>query len=186
MLYAATERGVCYLESPDKEEIKTLGELPVSGGVPVYELASKDKDIWAATRYGLQVFMNGAWKSLNAVSAKDVPEATNVPNPSVAYHDTSLYWVYENRVMFKPRKQEAKVLLERDRPFQLRFDGDILYVAYYGGVTAYDVRKRLWTDFRLVDGIPGTRVTTATVTGGFIYIGTDAGVQRIVLRPYLP
>lgn len=185
-LYAATERGVCYLESADKEEIKTLGELPVSGGVPVYELASKDKDLWAATRYGLQVFQGGTWKSLNAVSSKDVPEASNVPNPSVAYHDTSLYWIYENRVMMKPRKQEPKVLLERDRPFQLRFDGDVLYVAYNDGVAAYDVRKRLWTDFRLVDGIPGTRVVCEAVDGGFLYVGTDAGVQRIVLRPYLP
>lgn len=185
-LYAATERGVCYLESPDKEDVQTLGELPVVGGVAVYELTSKDKDIWAATRYGLQVFQGGAWKSLNAVSAKDVPEATNVPNPSVAYHDTSLYWIYENRVMMKPRKQVPKVLLERDHPFRLRFDGDILYIAYADGVAAYDVRKRLWTDFRLVDGIPGTRVTCIALDAGFLFVGTDAGVQRIALRPYLP
>jgi hypothetical protein len=185
-LYAATERGVCYLESPDKEEILTLGELPVPGGVQVYELASKDKDLWAATRYGLQVFQNGAWKSLNAVSTKDVPEASNVPNLSVAYHDTTLYWIYENRVMAKPRKQLPKVLLERNAPFQLRFDGDILYVAYADGVAAYDVRKRLWNDFRLVDGIPGTKITCVAVADAFLYIGTDAGVERIALRPYLP
>ncbi len=185
-LYAATERGVCYLESPDREEIKTLGELPVSGGVEVFELSSKDKDLWAATRYGLQVFQNGTWKSLNAVSSKDVPEATNVPNPSVAYHDTTLYWIYENRIMAKPRKQLPKVLLERNAPFRLRFDGDILYVAYADGVAAYDVRKRLWNDFRLVDGIPGTKVTCVTVADGFLFVGTDAGVERIALRPYLP
>jgi ligand-binding sensor domain-containing protein len=186
LLYAATERGVCYLDSPDKEEIKTLGELPVAGGVPVYELASKDKDLWAATRYGLQVFQGGSWKSLNAVSAKDVPEATNVPSPSVAHHDTSLYWIYGNRVMVKPRKKEQRVLLERDRPLLLRFDGDILYVAFYSGVTAYDTRKGLWADFRLEDGIPGTRVLTMAVDGGRLWIGTDAGVERISLRPYLP
>jgi ligand-binding sensor domain-containing protein len=185
-LYAATERGVCFLESPDKEELRTLGELPVSGGVPVYELASKDKDLWAATRFGLQVFQGGAWKSLNAVSSKDVPEATNVPSPSVAHHDTSLYWIYGNRVMVKPRKREQRVLLERDRPIQLRFDGDILYVAFYGGVTAYDTRKGLWADFKLEDGIPGTRVLCMAVDAGRLYIGTDAGVERISLRPYLP
>ena len=186
LLYAATERGVCYLESAEKEDLKTLGELPVAGGVPVYELASKDKDLWAATRYGLQLFQGGAWKSLNAVSSKDVPEASNVPNLSVAYHDTSLYWVYENRVMVKPRKKEQKVLLERDRPFQLRFEGDLLFVAFYGGVTAYDMRKGLWTDFKLEDGIPGGRVLCEAIADGKLWMGTDAGVERIVLRPYLP
>ena len=185
-LYAATERGVCYLESPDDEDPKTLGELPVPGGVAVYELSSKDNDLWAATRYGLQVFQKGAWKSLNAVSAKDVPEATNVANPSVVYHDTTLYWIYENRIMAKPHKQLPKVLLERNGPFQLRFDGDILYVAYADGVAAYDVRKQLWNDFRLVDGIPGTKVTCLAVADGYLYVGTDAGVERIALRPYLP
>lgn len=185
-LYAATERGVCYLESPDKDEVKTLGELPVPGGLPVYELASKDKDLWAATRYGLYVFQGGAWKGLNSVSANAVPEAVNVPNPSVAYHDTTLYWIYENRVMAKPRKRNARVLFERDRPFQLRFDGEVLFAAYADGVAAFDVRRDLWTDFRLVDGIPGTRVTCMAVADGFLFIGTDVGVERIALRPYLP
>ncbi|HKP97513.1 MAG TPA: hypothetical protein VJ385_17340 [Fibrobacteria bacterium] len=186
-LFAGTERGVGYLENPDKEEFKTLGgELPVQGGVQVYEMASKDKDLWAATRLGLVVFQKGAWKTLNDVSGKDVPEATLVSVPSMAYHDSSMYWIYENRVMVKPRKQAQRILFERDRPFRLRFDGDVLYVAFAGGVTAYDMRRNLWTDFRLEDGIPGTRVLSLAVSQGKLWIGTDAGVERINLRPYLP
>ncbi len=186
LLYLGTERGVCFIDDVSKDDLPTLGELPVPGGVQVFELATKDKDLWAATRYGLHVFQNGAWKTLNAVSAKDVPEATNVMNPSVAHHDTSMYWIYENRVMVKPRKREQKVLLERDRPIKLRFDGDMLYVAFQSGVTAYDTKKGLWTDFRLEDGIPGLQVISMAVSGGKLWIGTDAGVERITVRPYLP
>ncbi|MDB5050416.1 MAG: two component regulator propeller domain protein [Fibrobacteres bacterium] len=186
-LFVGTERGVGYLEDPDKEEIKTVGgELPIQGGVQVYELISKDKDLWAATRLGLIVFQKGAWKTLNDVSGKDVPEASLVSVPSMAYHDSSMYWVYENRVMVKPRKQAQKVLLERDHPFRLRFDGDMLYIAFTTGVTAYDTRKGLWTDFRLEDGIPGTRVLSMALSGGKLWMGTDAGIERINLRPYLP
>jgi hypothetical protein len=185
-LYVGTERGVAYFDDVSKDDLPTLGELPVPGGVQVFELVAKDKDLWAATRYGLHVFQGGTWKSLNQVSAKDVPEATNVYNPSVAYHDTSMYWIYENRVMVKPRKREQKVLLERDRPFKLRFDGDILYVAFSTGITAYDTRKRLWTDFRLDDGIPGLRVVSMALSGGKLWMGTDAGIERITVRPYLP
>lgn len=187
MLFIGTERGVGFLEEPDKEEIKTAGgQLPVEGGVLIYELASKDHDLWAATKLGLYVLQKDAWKTLNQVSGKDVPEATLVPVSSIAYHDTTMYWVYGNRVMFKPRKQVQKVLLERDRPFRLRFDGDMLYVAFATGVTAYDTRKGLWSDFNLADGIPGTQVLTEAVAGGKLWIGTDAGVERINLRPYLP
>jgi hypothetical protein len=185
-LIVGTERGVSYLDEVSKENLPTLGELPIPGGVQVFELASKDKDLWAATRYGLHVFQNGAWKSLNQVSSKDVPEAASVLNPSVAYHDTSMYWIYGNRVMVKPRKHEQRVLLERDRPIKLRFEGDMLFVAFQTGVTAYDIRKGLWTDFRLEDGIPGLRVITMAISAGKLWIGTDAGVERINLRPYLP
>jgi ligand-binding sensor domain-containing protein len=186
LLYLGTERGVCYLEDVNKDDLRTLGELPIPGGVQVFELASKDKDLWAATRYGLHLFQAGAWKSLNQVSSKDVPEASNVLNHSIAYHDTSMYWTYENKVMVKPRKKEQRVLLERDRPFKLRFDGDVLYVAFSTGVTAYDTRKGLWADFRLADGIPGSKVTSLAISSGLLWIGTDAGVERIKLRPYLP
>lgn len=186
-LYVGTERGVGYLETPDKEEIKTVGgELPVQGGVQVYELTSKGQDLWAATHLGLFVFQKGAWKTLNDVSGKDVPEASLVSVPSMAYHDTSMYWVYGNRIMVKPRRQSQRVLFERDHPFRIRFDGDMLYVAFATGVTAYDIRKGLWTDFQLADGIPGMRVLSMALSKDKLWIGTDAGVERINLRPYLP
>ena len=88
--------------------------------------------------------------------------------------------------MFKPRKQLPKVLFERDRPTRLVFDGDILYALFFSGVTAYDVSKSLWTDFRLEDGIPGAQALSLAVFDGRLWIGTDAGVTRINLRPYLP
>jgi hypothetical protein len=65
-------------------------------------------------------------------------------------------------------------------------DGNILYVAFYSGVTAFDLDKKLWTDFRLQDGIPGTRVLSIALNSGKLWIGTDAGVERINSRPYLP
>jgi hypothetical protein len=88
--------------------------------------------------------------------------------------------------MFKPRGQSAGVLFDRDRPYRLRLDGAVLYVAWHGGVTAYDLGKNLWTDFRLEDGLPGTRVLSMAVSGGFLWVGTDRGVGRIRVRPYLP
>lgn len=185
-LHVATERGVAFLEDPAKEDFRTLGEIPVPGGLEVFEMATNNKDIWAATRYGLYVFQAGAWKSLDQVSGKDVPEASQVTIPSVLYRDTTLYWISGNRVMIKPRKQAAKVLLERDRPIRLRTEGDYLYVAFHSGVTAYHVRKGLWTDFRLEDGIPGSRVLSMALSQGKLWIGTDAGVQRIAIGPYLP
>jgi hypothetical protein len=169
-LFLGTERGVGYLEDADKAEIKTLGgELPVQGGVQINEISHKDHDLWAASRLGLWVFQKGAWKTLNQVSGKDVPEASLVNVSSLAYHDTSMYWVYENRVMVKPRKQSQRILLERDHPFRLRVEGDMLFVAFATGVTAYDLRKGLWTDFRLEDGIPGTRVLSLAVGSGKLW-----------------
>ena len=78
------------------------------------------------------------------------------------------------------------MLLERSTPFKLRLDGTILYVAFHDGVTAFDTGKNLWTDFRLSDGIPGTRVLSASVSGGWLWVGTDLGVSRIRVKPYLP
>ncbi len=183
-LYAASEQGVSYLTDP-AGEFQSV-ETPIQGGVPVYELVSKDKDLWAATRFGLYVHQVSGWKSLKEVSGKDVPEAFAVSVPSVAYHDTSLYWISGNKVMVKPKKQQPKVLMERDQPIRLKFDGDLLFVAYYSGVTAYDMRKNLWTDFRLQDGIPGSQVLSISLDGGKLWVGTDAGVERINIKPYLP
>ena len=81
-----TERGVCFLDDVSKEDLPTLGELPIPGGVQVFELASKDKDLWAATRYGLHVFQDGAWKSLNQVSrprtCRKRPTCSTPPSPT--------------------------------------------------------------------------------------------------------
>jgi hypothetical protein len=184
LLYAATEEGVAYLVQPsdDFQSLESLNQ----GGLPVYELVSKDKDLWAATRLGLFVHQASGWKDLKAVSGKDVPEATLVSVPSVAYHDSSLYWINGNKIMIKPKKQLPRVLLERDQPTRIRFEGDLLFVAYYTGITVFDLQKKLWTEFKLEDGIPGTRVLTFSLDGGKLWMGTDAGVERINYKPYLP
>ena len=184
LLYAASEEGVAYLTNP-QGEFQSLESLN-QGGLPVYDLVSKDKDLWAATRLGLYVHQVGGWKDLKAVSGKDVPEATLISVPSIAYHDTSLYWISGNKIMVKAKKQQAKVLLERDQPIRIRFDGDLLFVVFYTGVTVYDLNKRLWTDFRLQDGIPGSRVLSLSLDAGKLWIGTDVGVGRVNYRPYLP
>jgi ligand-binding sensor domain-containing protein len=183
-LFAASEDGVAYVADP-QSEFQSL-EAVNQGGVPVYQLISKGKDLWAATRLGLFVHQAGGWKDLKAVSGKDVPEATLIPVPSVAYHDTSLFWINGNKIMVKAKKQQPKILFERDQPIRLQFEGDILFVAFYSGITAYDLRKSLWTDFRLQDGIPGTRVLSLSIDNGKLWIGTDAGVERINYKAYLP
>ena len=59
-------------------------------------------------------------------------------------------------------------------------------MVFYTGVTVYDLNKRLWTDFRLQDGIPGSRVLSLSLDAGKLWIGTDVGVGRVNYRPYLP
>jgi hypothetical protein len=185
LLHAANEEGVSYLEDP-KGDFKSL---PMPGNVryAVYELESKGKDLWAATRFGLYVHRPGkGWASLKDVTGKDVPESYGQLVPSVRHHDTTLYWLSGHKVMRKPRGSQGSVLLERDRPFRLRIDGHFLYVAFHGGVTAFDLRRNLWTDFRLEDGIPGDRVLSMALSPGHLWIGTDKGVARIKAGPYLP
>jgi ligand-binding sensor domain-containing protein len=184
-LCAGTEEGVSCLADP-KEEFHSLENMPNGPGVPTYELESKDKDLWAATRYGLFVHRADGWKSLKEVSGRDVPESYGVVVPSVRYHDSTLYWIDGGKIMFKPKRQLPKVLFERDRPTRLLFDGDVLYCVFFSGVTAYDVGKNLWTDFNLQDGIPGNQVLCQAVFDGKLWIGTDLGVTRVNPRPYLP
>jgi hypothetical protein len=184
-LYAGSEEGAAWLAEPDG----SFESLPKPGGVrvPVYELESKGKDLWAATQYGLYVYREDkGWQTLKEVAGKDVPESYGQLIPSLKHLDTTLYWLSGAKLMYKPRGQGAKVLLDRDRPFKLRLDGSILYVAFHDGVTAFDTGKNLWTDFRLSDGIPGTRVLSANVSGGWLWVGTDLGVTRIRVKPYLP
>lgn len=188
MLYAGSEEGASFLTKPD-EEFRSM-PLPGSIRVPVYEFESKGKDIWAATRYGLYVYRakdgNAAWMTLKELTGLDVPESYGQLIPSVRHRDTTLYWLSGSKIMFKPRGRPAKVLFDRDRPFRLRMDGPILYVAFHGGVTGYDTDKNLWTDFRLEDGIPGSRVLSMAVAKGDLWIGTDRGAARVRAKPYLP
>jgi len=183
-LFAGTEQGVARLDNPDGQFVD-LGN-PGGIAVPVFDLSEKGKDLWAATKYGLFVHYKGEWKTLNDVSGEDVPEALGQEIKSVAYHDSSLYWVSDNRIMTKSRKALPRVLLERDRPFRIRFDGQYLLVGWYGGFTAWNMERGLWTDFTLADGIPGTQVLSFAKAGDFLWVGTDQGVMRIALRGYLP
>jgi hypothetical protein len=86
----------------------------------------------------------------------------------------------------KPRRQEPRTVFTQDGIFRLVLDGNILYVAHTFGVRAYNLKNRLWTDFRLEDGIPGRKMLSIMVRDGFLWIGTDTGVMRIRARPYLP
>jgi hypothetical protein len=183
-LYAGTEQGVAMLEFPDGQ----FHELPTPGGitVPVYDLASKNQDLWAGTRFGLFVTRKGEWKTLKEVSGTDVPEAMGQEVRSVGYHDSTLYWLSGNRVMVKPRKQQPRVLLERDRPFRIRFTEKYLFVGWYGGLTVWNLERGLWTDFNLSDGIPGNQVLSFANSEDALWIGTDLGALRITLRGYLP
>lgn len=184
-LYAATEEGASWLDRPDGSF--TSMPMPAATRVPVYEFESKGKDLWAATRYGLYVHQGEkGWRTLKEITGKDVPESYGQLIPSVRHRDTVLYWLSGGKIMLKPRGREARILFDRDRPFRLRLDGSILYVAFHGGVTAYDLVRNLWTDFRLEDGIPGTRVLSMAISQGHLWMGTDLGVARIRVRPYLP
>jgi hypothetical protein len=190
-LYAATEEGASFLDRPEGEFASM--PMPAATRVPVYEFESKGRDLWAATRYGLYVYQAakdpreaGVWRTLKEITGKDVPESYGQLIPSVRHRDTVLYWLSGGKIMFKPRGVAARVLFERDRPFRLRMDGSILYVAFHGGVTAYDLVRGQWTDFRLEDGVPGTRVLSMAVSQGHLWMGTDLGVARIRVRPYLP
>lgn len=183
-LIAGTYQGAAQLDSPEGE----FTDMGSPGGITaaIYDFASKDRDLWAATRYGLFVHRKGEWKSLSQVSQVDVPEAIGQVIPSVGYHDSTLFWVSDNRVFIKPRKQKERVLLERDRPFKLRFSGKYLLVGWYHGFTAYNLERNLYTDFTLADGIPGTQVLSFAMSNDALWVGTDRGVMRIALRGYLP
>lgn len=183
-LYAGTEQGVVRLDTPDGAFV----DMGSPGGIaaPVFDLADKDHDVWAGCKYGLFVTRKGEWKTLSEVSGADVPEAVGQEVRSVGYHDSTLFWLSGNRIMVKPRKQVPKVLLERDRPFRLRFTDKYLLVGWYGGFTAWNLERGLWTDFRLEDGIPGSQVLSFAFSQDALWVGTDRGVMRIAMRGYLP
>jgi hypothetical protein len=132
------------------------------------------------------VLRPSGWRTFDDVTLDDVPEGTGVRVTAVAFHDSSLYWAGEDRVYVKARRHEARTLFTQDAVIRLALDGDVLYAAHSTGVRAYNLKNRLWTDFRLEDGIPGTKVMSVMARDGFLWVGTDYGATRIRLRPYLP
>jgi ligand-binding sensor domain-containing protein len=184
-LYAGTERGIASLSDPSGQFAGN--ELPISITPAIRDFAlARGTDLWAATDYGLIVLRPNGWRTLRDVTREDVPEASGVRVNSVASHDSVLYWSGEDRVYVKPRGQEPKTLFTQDETFRILIDGDMLYAAHPFGIRAYNLRNKLWVDFRLEDGIPGTKVQTFAVADGNLWVGTDLGVMRIRARGYLP
>lgn len=183
-LYAGTDNGVAYMDSPESEFRNS--ELPISI-VPVSnDFSSSNQDLWAATSLGLFVQTKAGWKSINDVTKQSAPEAYGSNVPAVAFHDSTLFWAGPNQVYFKPRKQEGKSLFDVAGVFRMILEGDILYAASPIGVRAYNLKNRLWTDFLLSDGIPGTKAQCFFVKDGILWVGTDRGVMRINAQGYLP
>jgi hypothetical protein len=186
-LYAGTERGIASLDDP---ALQFKGNpLPISATPAINDFGEggdKGGDLWAATDLGLLVLRPEGWRAFDDVTLDDVPEGTGVRVAAVAYHDSSLYWAGDDRVYVKPRRRETRTLFTQDGVIRLALDGNVLYAAHTSGVRAYNLKNRLWTDFRLEDGIPGTKVQSMMVRDGFLWVGTDYGATRIRVRPYLP
>lgn len=183
-LYAGTERGIVSLADPDGQF--RSHELPVRTSPEIWGFHSRGDDLWAASDYGLLILRPQGWRTIRDVTRQDVPEAYGIRVRAVAHHDTTLYWAGEDRLYEKPRREEARTVFNQDGIFRIVLDGNILYAAHPAGVRAYNLKNRLWTDFRLEDGIPGSKVTALMVRDGHLWIGTDMGVMRIRVRPYLP
>jgi hypothetical protein len=184
LLYAGTERGIASLNDP-AEQFKG-NELPFSATPAVRDFNSKGGDLWAATDYGLIVLRPNGWRSIRDVTRADVPEAIGVRVGAVSFYDSSLYWAGEDRLYIKPRGEEPRTVFTQDDIFRLVVDGNVMYVASKTLVRAYNLKSKLWTDFRLEDGLPGTAIQAVMVRDGFLWIGTNLGVMRIRVRPYLP
>ena len=88
--------------------------------------------------------------------------------------------------MVKPKKQQPKVLMNRDGAFRIRFQDNLAIVGWQGGVTLWNIDRALWTDIKLADGIPGTRVLSYALSKDALWIGTDAGLMRINWLNYMP
>ncbi len=183
-LFAGTEKGVAYLISPEGEF--RSAEFPSAIAPMIGDFATKNKDLWVASNVGLFVRRPDGWKTLSVVSKEDVPEATGIPMSSVGYHDSSLYFSDATRLFEKNRGVKPKAIFALSQIFRIAFDGNMLYAGHPGGVRAYNLKTRLSVDFRLEDGIPGHKVQCFWVYDGLLWIGTDLGVLRLKLRPYLP
>jgi len=187
-LYAGTANGIAVMDDPDGQFHNS--DLPLNVTFVGNDFCSKDSDLWAATSLGLFVLQKNGWKSIKDVTKQDVPDAVGEDVPSVAFHDSSLYWASAARVYEKPRRQETAPLFDVPSPgtavFRISFDGDNLFAGFDAGVRVFNVKTRLYADFLLSDGIPGTKVQSYCVNNGFLWIGTDFGVMRIALKSYLP
>ncbi len=183
-LFAATESGVSQMANPDEGFVSVL--TPQGIDIPVNALASNGPDLLAGTRYGVYVRRGEAWSALKDLSPESAPSSYGIDIPDIEYHGGILYWIAQNRVMVKPRGESASSLLERDQPLRIEVRDGHLFVAFRTGVTVYNLKNKLWTDFRLEDGIPGTRVRTFLVDGDFLWVATDAGATRIRIRSHLP
>ncbi len=183
-LYAGTANGVAVIDAPESDF--RASELPI-GIVPKgNDFCSADKDLWTATSLGLFVLTKLGWKSINDMTKQAAPEAYGSNVSTVGFHDSTLYWASPDRVYEKPRKQPGKTLLDVAGVFRMVFEGDVLYAGSPIGVRAYNLKNRLWTDFLLSDGIPGTKVQCFFVKDGVLWMGTDQGVMRINAQGYLP
>jgi ligand-binding sensor domain-containing protein len=187
-LYAGTERGIASLGDP--AESFRAEELPVDATPEIRDFHvnahPKGQHLWAATDYGLLVLLPNGWRTIRDVTRDDVPEAFAVRVSSVASLDGNLYWAGDDRLYVKPQGSQPRTVFTQDGIFRLIVDGGILYAAHSFGVRAYNLKNNLWTDFKLEDGIPGTKVSAMMVQDGFLWIGTNAGTMRIRVRPYLP
>ncbi|MCD6024477.1 MAG: histidine kinase [Fibrobacteria bacterium] len=183
-LYAGTERGIASLS--DLGGQFTGNEIPLSSAPSVLDFHSRGGDLWAATEYGLLVLRPNGWRSFKDVTREDVPEGTSVRVTTVGFYDSSLYWAGEDRLYAKARHQEPRTVFTQDGIFRITIVGNILYAGSPTGVRAYNLKNKLWVDFQLQNGIPGTKVQTFAVTPDHLWVGTDLGVMRIRVRPYLP
>lgn len=187
-LYVGTERGIASLADPSGQFRGEELPVNVTPAVRDFHTAAhpKGSHLWAATDYGLLVLLPNGWRTLRDVSRDDAPEAYGVRVTTVAFHEENLYWAGDDRLYIKPRGEEPRTVFTQDGIFRLVVDGQFLYAAHPFGVRAYNLKSRLWTDFRLEDGIPGRKVLSILVRDGFLWVGTDLGVMRIRVRPYLP
>jgi ligand-binding sensor domain-containing protein len=183
-LYAGPERGIASLNDPAGQF--NANEIPLSSAPAVRDFHSRGGDLWAATDYGLLILRPNGWRTFGDVTREDVPEGTGVKVSTVGFYDSSLYWAGDDRLYVKARHQEPKTVFTQDNIFRILIDGGMLYAGHDFGVRVYNLKNKLWVDFRLQDGIPGVKVQTFAVHGDWLWVGTDLGVMRIRVRPYLP
>ena len=183
-LYVATANGVAVIDAPESRFHNS--ELPINISPVGRDLCSSGQDLWAATSLGLFVLRKDGWKSIKDVTKQDVPEAWAGNVPTVGFKDSVLYWASASRVYQKARGHQAQTMIEVANVFRILFEGDVMYVGFDTGVRAFNLKSHLWADFRLEDGIPGRAVQTFFVKDGLLWIGTDLGVMRIKVGPYLP